>query len=355
MPHVEAQNKHLMSRILPKVLRSAITLSAYCITAIFIFSSFIGDTVNNESSYPNKKKVWIDADLAVGMERQSGSGYSDVDDGYAILQLMKSDQIEIKAISAVYGNTSIENAYALSKKMVRDFYDEQIPVYKGAGEAIDLENVESNEAVEAMADALKQEKLTIMAIGPATNVGLLLLKYPELKDQIEEVVLVAGRRDHTAYFSIGDAGYRARDANFDNDPIAFRLMFQHGVAVTLCPFEISHKVWIKKDDLSRLSKGSSGSQWLADESQNWIEQWYERGEEGFNPFDVLASHYLIAPEDIISEPLNARLEIHHDDTKADSSLVYKPYLICDRRGGYPIRYCYDVVNTYHEKLMASFE
>ncbi len=301
-----------------------------------------------------KKKVWIDTDLSVGMTRHKRDGYCDVDDGYAVLQLMKADNIEICGISAVFGNTLIENSYPLSKQMSSDFALGEIPVFRGAGEAINLREVKSNEAVEALAEALQKQPMIIMAIGPATNVGLLLLKYPELKNKIQEVVLVAGRRTAQDYFKIGNKGNHAQDLNFDLDNDAFRLMFEHGVPVTLCPFEISNKVWVKAEDLDALAKGDKGNQWLAEASRAWLQQWVDQGAEGFNPFDVLASHYIIAPEDIISEDLNARLEIHQDDTvKTNVKEVFKSYLLCDKKEGFPVKYCYDVVPSYHKKLMDS--
>ncbi len=300
-----------------------------------------------------KKQVWIDTDLSVGMKRHQREGYCDVDDGFAVLQLMKADNIEIKGISAVFGNTLIENSFPLSQK-ITEFSEVDIPVYKGAGEAIKLQDLTSNEAVEALAEALRKEKMTIMAIGPATDMGILLLKYPELKDQIEEVVLVAGRRKHTDHFGIGNKGVYARDLNFDLDNDAFRIMFEHGVKVVLCPFEISSKVWVKKEDLDILAKGDAGNQWISEASEAWLEQWIGLGADGFNPFDVLASHYIIAPEDIISEDLNAHLEIHPDDTIAENDKKhFKQYLICDKSDGFPVTYCYDVVEDYHQKLMDS--
>ncbi|SDM10869.1 nucleoside hydrolase [Kriegella aquimaris] len=302
----------------------------------------------------NKKQVWIDTDLSVGMKRHKRDGYCDVDDGYAVLQLMKADNIDICGISAIFGNTLIENAFSLSKKMADEFSSYKIPVYKGADKGINIQNVTTNDAVEALAEALKHQKMIIMAIGPATNVGLLLLKYPELKSQIQEVVLVAGRRKPTDYFKIGNQGNHAQDLNFDLDNDAFRILFEHEVPVVLCPFEISNKVWLKKEDVETLKNGDIKNEWLAEASEPWLKQWLDQGAKGFNPFDVLASHYIMAPEDIISEPLNARLEIHLDDTvKQNNNTVYKQYLLCDNGDGYPITYCYDVVEGYHQKLISS--
>jgi len=301
-----------------------------------------------------KKHVWIDTDLAVGMKRDARNrdGYSDVDDGYAILQLLQSVNVEVVALSAVYGNTSLDNAHKLCQYMSDEFTDGQIPVFKGAAEALKLEQIESNEAVEALAKKLTNEKLTILAIGPATNIGILLLKYPELASQIEEVVLVAGRRTPKDYFLIGDPGMHAWDLNFDLDNEAFRIMFENKINITLCPYEISKKVWFRDKDLEELANKSKGAMWLSKHSKPWLNQWKEMGADGFNPFDVLASHYLIAPDDIISEELNARLEIHENDTiDPNPKQAFKQYLLCDKETGFPVKYCYDVVPGYHEKLM----
>ncbi|WP_236974675.1 nucleoside hydrolase [Membranihabitans maritimus] len=302
-----------------------------------------------------KQKIWIDTDLSVGMKRHTREGYCDVDDGYAVLQLMKSPEVDIIGISAVFGNTLIENAYGLCQKMAGSFASNNIPVYKGAKKAIDLASVESNEAVDALYDALNKQKMTIMAIGPATNIGLLLLTYPDVKSQIEKVVLVAGRRKPTDYFNIGNQGNRARDLNFDLDNNAFRILFENEVPVVLCPFEISSKVWITYKDLDQLDDGSPANAWLTEASGPWLRQWQELGAPGFNPFDVLASHFIIFPGDIIFDSLNARLEIHPDDTLGnDNSTGYKQYLICDKGPGYPVTYCYDVVKGYHDKLIRTF-
>lgn len=328
------------------------SLVGFLFTVLLVWPASIHTQPARESF--SKTKVWIDADLAVGMKRHHRPGYSDVDDGYAALQLLKSPNVEIMGISTVYGNSSIDNAYAIGQKMSNEFSTHEIPVYKGAGQPIDLDEVKSNDAVEALHKALQNQKMTIMAIGPATNIGLLLLKYPEISSQIEKVVLVAGRRNHTDYFKIGTQGNRAQDLNFDLDNTAFMLLFENEVPIVLCPFEISNKVWLKEDDLERINNGDPANQWLAEASIPWLNQWLDQGAEGFNPFDVLASHFITSPGDLVFESLNARLEIHPDDTADNSEdKIFKQYLICDKGPGYPVIYCYDVVGDFHEKLINS--
>jgi pyrimidine-specific ribonucleoside hydrolase len=148
----------------------------------------------------------------------------------------------VLGISTVFGNTSIENVYEIAGIICQKYSSYEIPHYKGAATAIQPELVEHNEATLALAKSLVTNKLKILAIGPATNVAIVILKNPELAKNIEEVVLVAGRRKPTDYFNIGEKGNRAPDLNFDLDNLAFVVMFQAGVPVTLSPFEISSKV-----------------------------------------------------------------------------------------------------------------
>ncbi|QWX83690.1 nucleoside hydrolase [Cellulophaga sp. HaHaR_3_176] len=309
-----------------------------------------------EEKVESKKMVWIDADLAVGKKNINRPGYSDVDDGYAVLQLLNAENVEIKGMSTVYGNNSIENAFAIGNYINKEFIDHKISVFKGSGEPIDINNVKTNDAVEALASALKKEPMTILAIGPATNIGILILKYPELKSQIKEVVLVAGRRTPNDIFNIGTKGVKAKDLNFDLDNAAFQVLLDYEVPLVLCPFEVSSKVWIEQQDLDTLKAFNIPMNWLATASQPWLEQWQTQGATGFNPFDALASHYIISPEDIISEPLLARLELHPDDTiKENEKQVFKQYLLCDDTKGTPVKYCFDVAPDYHQKLIDSYK
>lgn len=276
------------------------------------------------------KKVWVDADLAIGVQNPNGL-FGDVDDGYALMHLLLSEKVEVAGISTVFGNTDIDNAFRLGKEMRDKFASPDVAVYKGAERAIDLDDVKSNEAVEALARALDKEAMHIMAIGPATNIGLLLLLYPEKAKQIKSVNLVAGRRSIDQHFQASESHDPPfPDLNFDLDPDAFRVLLQHDIRLNLHPFEISHKVWFGREELAQLAESGEGGKYLADRSQHWLEQWGLWGADKYNPFDLLASGYLISEKGYQYEELPAEIVIAPSDTDvSDSSdrLVYKPYLI----------------------------
>ena len=50
------------------------------------------------------------------------------------------------------------------------------------------------QATQALANLLQEQRVTILALGPLTNIATLLVHHPELRDRIAQVVAVAGRR-----------------------------------------------------------------------------------------------------------------------------------------------------------------
>ncbi|MEO0473260.1 MAG: nucleoside hydrolase, partial [Bacteroidota bacterium] len=260
-------------------------------------------------------------------------------------------------ISTVFGNTDIDTATRIAEDLSGRFAMGEIPVYRGAAQAIDLQQPDHNEGVAAMAQALMREPMTIMAIGPATNIGLLLLHYPEVIDNIQAVLCVAGRRAHQDAFTVGPLHSPPfPDLNFDLDPEAFRIMLQEDIPLILLPFEISSKVWITGDDLNQLAETGPEGAYLAEHSQGWLKQWEEYGVRGFNPFDVLASAYLVQEDSFAEEVLAARIEVHPDDTD-ERGTAFKPYLLVgksqDNILGW-VRYVYSPARNFKQKLLEVF-
>jgi len=94
----------------------------------------------------------------------------EVDDGITLIMALKQPQIEIVGISNI---TYVDYGYDVIHKILKwHNKGSTIPVYKGSALANDLGT--ENDGTRAMYEALKKEKLTILALGPMTNVATLV-------------------------------------------------------------------------------------------------------------------------------------------------------------------------------------
>ncbi|MGE0764761.1 MAG: nucleoside hydrolase [Bacteriovoracia bacterium] len=289
---------------------------------------------------PGPLAVWIDADPSVGEKDR------DVDDGLALLQSFHSPEIEIRGVSIVFGNTNLESALKIGKELVSRFGPKSLKVFRGASDQRDINR--ETEATRALTQALKRERLTILALGPATNIAAVLKQRPELKKNIAQIVAVAGRRP-LQRFTTGIKNKNGhRDFNFEKDPEAFRVLLQSGVPLTLVPFEVSSKYWIESRDLYQMKSGGAGARWIVPSANQWLSLWKTTFDvDGFNPFDSLAVGFLSNPELYSCENLAAEIRELPDDVTEErmqgSNTATKPYLLVSRdvRSSFNVSYCHD--------------
>jgi inosine-uridine nucleoside N-ribohydrolase len=297
--------------------------------------------------------VWIDTDPAIGEPER------DVDDGLALVQAFHSSELDIRGVSVVFGNAELDRGLPIARRLVNEFGPPGLAVFEGAAKASELSN--ESEASRALADALRAGPLTILALGPATNVAAVLSQHPELASRVTRVIAVAGRRPGQRFTTgtTNKAGHR--DFNFELDPRAFQILLDAGVEVVLAPFEISAKIWMRTADLDRLAAArSSAAHSLVAPSRDWLSLWTRLfGVDGFNPFDTLAVAYAISPNGFTCETLKARIETLADDvtepgvqgTKVDR----KPYLLASNSlAGAAARvvYCSTAPDGFKQDLLA---
>jgi len=293
--------------------------------------------------------VWIDTDPSI-----RPGGY-EVDDGFALIQAFHSPELWIRGVSLVFGNAPLEVEIPIGREIVNKYGPAGLEVTVGA-ESVDQLG-ESTEASRALTDALRQDRLTILALGPATNIGTVLLQQPELAGQIVEVVAVAGRRPGQSFSTGSTSSLPFCDCNFDKDPRSFQIILDAGVPLTLTPWEVSSQVWLSDSDLDQLEQGSGSSRYLVAPARDWLTLWNERfGVHGFNPFDTLAVGYLTTAQTIACERLP--VEIIHgpaDDLVAagDQDPPDKPYLVVDvnSQSTYSTTYCHTPTAAFKDDLM----
>jgi pyrimidine-specific ribonucleoside hydrolase len=274
---------------------------------------------------PASLAVWIDTDPAIGEPER------DVDDGLALVQAFHSPELNIRGVSVVFGNAELVRGLPIARRLAKDFGPPGLRVFRGAAKATDLGH--ETDASRALASALRAGPLTILALGPVTNVAAVLEKHPDLASRVTRVIAVAGRRPGQRFTTGTTNPNGHRDFNFELDPRAFQVLLDSKVQIVLAPFEISSKIWIDEADLDRLAASQSlAARSLVAPSRAWRSMWVRLfGVDGFNPFDTLAVAYAISSAGFICETVPARIDTLADDVTEPGvqgvKVERKPYLL----------------------------
>jgi len=290
--------------------------------------------------------VWIDTDPSVQR------GGHEVDDGFALVQAFHSPELQIRGVSVVFGNAPFATAFPIGKEIVRRFGRANMPVYAGAASAQELgQETDASRAIEA---ALKTDRLTILALGPATNIATVLRNHPELARNIERIIAVAGRRPGQRFLT-GRSTQPFRDLNFELDPQAFQVILDSRVPLVLAPWEVSSKVWLTQADLDHLVASNPAMKWLVEPASDWLAFWKQSfAVDGFNPFDTLAVGYALAPDLLHCEALPAKIETLPNDITTADSPARKSFLLAAKeiKSGRVVQYCGDVQAKFKADLLA---
>ena len=268
--------------------------------------------------------------------------------------------LAIRGISTVFGNSDGATAFAIASALTHRFagghrgghgggQGSGFPaVFRGAEEG---GGRAATAASRALGRALARERLTVIALGPLTNVATVIAGSPELIPNIGRVVAVAGRRPGAALTTGANPLVHFHDLNVRNDPEAVRTVLESGVPLVLLPFEVARKVTIGRADLARLAAGGPAGRWLAAASAGWIGAW-ERWllADGFHPFDSLAVGYVTMPALFTCETVPARItqhvflgaRHHHRDLEVSHDFVGAP----------PVNYCFDVSPRFKARLIS---
>lgn len=271
------------------------------------------------STTSGPRRIWLDTDIMIGMKDQTPR---EVDDAIALMMaLQHSDKVELVGISTItyanYGYDVTQKLLAWYNKTGRD-----IPVYRGSDTAKDIGT--ENDATRAMADALRNEKMPILAIGPLTNVATVVQNHPELIPQIEEVVVCAGRTPGLP-FRPGLEKMSVGDYNFEMDPESFKILFDAGVKIVLSGYECSVYLLLGKTDIEFLNNANESDKWVYDQLRPW-QQFNELlfGVDGFVPWDTTPLGYLTHPNYFkYFHDIPVRINVRASDTDAEGD---KPYL-----------------------------
>src|SRR5690606_28207478 len=181
------------------------------------------------------------------------------------------EELDVKLITTVGGNVGIENTTKNAVNLV-NFLGKDTPVAKGADQPLlnklvsaakvhgesgvggyqfeskeDSSLLSSKHAVEELRNAIlhSNEPITLVPIGPLTNIALLLKMYPEVKNNIREIVLMGGAVK---------GGNRTPVAEFNMfvDPHAAKIVFGENVKIVMCGLDVTLQTRISTEDVKEI-------------------------------------------------------------------------------------------------------
>ena len=252
------------------------------------------------------------------------------DDAVAILMALGSPEIEVLGITAVAGNVPL----ALTAKNARIACElagrPDIPVFAGCDRPLmrDLVSAEhvhgrtgldgpdlpdptmplqDRHAVDFLIETLRREpagSVTLVPIGPLTNIALALRLAPDIAPRIARIVLMGG-----AYFEVGNITPTA-EFNIYVDPEAADIVFRAGVPLTVLPLDVTHKALVTRSRNEAFrSLGTPVGRAVSE-----ITDFFERfDKEKFGPeaaplHDPCTIAWLLAPQLFAGREINVEIE-----------------------------------------------
>lgn len=263
-----------------------------------------------------------------------------IDDALAFILLKAMPEISLQAITVTHGNTSVEKCTTNALKLVELLGMQDIPVAMGAtqplvktlsiaeethgdtglGHAVlpapTVTTVKSN-AANLIIDIVNANpgEITILCIGPVTNLALALLKEPSLRKKIKNVVSMAG----TIHYP-GNAT-PSSEYNVFCDPEAFDILLRSGIDLTIVPLDVTYKCLFTKSHVARLSGARPDIVSFIDRSTAFYMDFHAeyQGIEGCAINDPLAAAILVKPELVTMRDYYVDIELHGDFTTAKIS------------------------------------
>lgn len=215
----------------PQIYSVALRLFAALLGGLFLAASL--------AAAPPRIPILLDTDIG-----------SDIDDAFALALILESPELDLVGVTTVSGDT--EARARLTAKMLWVAGRANVPVAGGepSKPSRPLPMEQARWAAGFISPALRHEKavdfleaqierrpgeITLVAIGPLTNVAALVKQHPEAAKKIKRIVLMGG--------SIA-RGYvpgskPAAEYNILSDPLAAQVVFSSGLPILMVPLDAS--------------------------------------------------------------------------------------------------------------------
>ncbi|MEO5745394.1 MAG: nucleoside hydrolase [Terracoccus sp.] len=253
-----------------------------------------------------------------------------LDDALAILLAFASPELEVLGLTTVGGNAGLAHTTRNALRLLHLIGRDDVPVAAGANtplvrqDAVSAAGVHGDDgfggvplaeaprgaddrpAVRLLVDLIEgsAEPVTLIALGPLTNVATLLAAYPGTAAKLAKIVLMGGGAEH-----LGNVTPTA-EFNIWYDPDAASRVFASGLPITMIGLDVTHKAITFAEDWEPLrAQGGPVAEAVAGMVDFYTRTYRENlGIEGTAQHDALAVAAVIAPELVTTSALHVGVE-----------------------------------------------
>jgi inosine-uridine nucleoside N-ribohydrolase len=260
------------------------------------------------------------------------------DDAVALMLACGHPGLDLLAVTTVAGNVSLEKTTHNALRVLSLVGCTDVPVGAGASEPLERPlhtaedihgksgldgpeeipeaNFEPDErgAVALIADTLRAspEPVTLVPVGPLTNIATFLRKHPDKKERVARISLMGGS------MGLGNTT-PAAEFNIYVDPEAAREVFESGLPITMSGLDVTHQAGAGPDERERL-RTTGGVGGVVAGFLDYFAATYESvfGFDAPPLHDPVAVAAVLEPNLLKTHPMRVDIECESDLTRGET-------------------------------------
>jgi inosine-uridine nucleoside N-ribohydrolase len=222
------------------------------------------------------RPVLLDTDISLGTPG------AEIDDGAALIALLASGSLDVKGITTVHGNVDAQTAMHNLQRLLAFLHRPDIPLGLGASGPISGSNdwfdvwksgygrtppwpqfQETGSAIDLIVDAARAypHQLTILAVGPLTNLALALRASPDIVSLVDSLVVMGG-----------SFASSAPEFNSRCDPEAAGIVLNAGWPVRMLGLDVTRRIRFSRADFEALPRDNGALDLLRRQAPVWIDR-----------------------------------------------------------------------------------